>query len=799
MRLRIPEYLTRVVPLLVVSLTVLQTAHAQPKPGYLPSSTHIFPAGGQRGTTVAVRVGTECVPPRTHFQMSGEGVDAAALLETELETRGEPSARRKPTIIPITYPREWASEIRIADDAPPGPAYWRLNCAQGGTGSRPFVVGDLPEFVESESNSTLERAERVSLPVTLNGQIHGERDVDYYRMTLPERQSVSFEIVAGRIGSRLDPVVEVLDAEGRPVNVERVHMGSDPILVVWSKQTRDVVFRIANVNHRGDPSFVYRVNVRKGPCMLSAIPGGTFDNEPVEIDLAGPNGRGTAYRTMGKRAFGNPTGPPPKFPDPEDNFSLLRISNDEHPVVVENEPNTGLAEAEQLTLPVTAYGSFYSSFDGPSDSDSYAFEGRKDDRFRIECRAWPPGGQAMPTVKVLVDGKSLASTNSASSDDGIARIAWTAPADGTYELQLADMRFGRVHASDSVYRLVIEPDDPDFELSIATDSLTATQGQTAKLDISVRRHGGLKDEIELSFEGLPDGVEVSRAAIPQNKSSTKVEFTVAESTRVASHQLRVTGKVAGTDLTRTARCRHLGVDSEGVSIGSSTVPWLFLSVQHKPMFRLECAEAYLYGYRGSVFRYAMQIERLNGFDGVIRLQRGDRQNRDMDGVEILDATLSPGESEIEVPIYLPESMHINVQSQTQLYSQAWATFTDEYGEEQSILVLSEKRNMLRTLPPVVKLNATKTELTVPGSGNVECRIVLDRTSNFPGPMDVVLRNGPPEVTVEPVRIQQDASAGVVSMRCAPSMTFPADVTLRGTGQLDDGTVVISETTVRLVR
>ncbi len=36
-----------------------------------PTSTHIFPAGGRRGTTIAVRVGGECLPPLTKFHWVG--------------------------------------------------------------------------------------------------------------------------------------------------------------------------------------------------------------------------------------------------------------------------------------------------------------------------------------------------------------------------------------------------------------------------------------------------------------------------------------------------------------------------------------------------------------------------------------------------------------------------------------------------------------------------------------------------------------------------------------------------------
>ena len=59
--------------IIVGLLTAPNAALAQPKPGYSPSSTHIFPAGGRRGTKVKVNVGAECIPPGTRFYLSGPG------------------------------------------------------------------------------------------------------------------------------------------------------------------------------------------------------------------------------------------------------------------------------------------------------------------------------------------------------------------------------------------------------------------------------------------------------------------------------------------------------------------------------------------------------------------------------------------------------------------------------------------------------------------------------------------------------------------------------------------------------
>jgi hypothetical protein len=118
-------------------------------------------------------------------------------------------------------------------------------------------VGDLPELVETEANSLPERAESVSLPITINGQIAGERDVDYYRFTLEAGQVVRCELAAARLGSPLDPVLEVRDPEGRRATVSEQRVGCDPIVTFrWPQRAVHADDRQPGI--LGPPEYVYR-------------------------------------------------------------------------------------------------------------------------------------------------------------------------------------------------------------------------------------------------------------------------------------------------------------------------------------------------------------------------------------------------------------------------------------------------------------------------------------------------------------------------------------------------------------
>ena len=801
----------------------VSTVRAQPKPGYDPSSTHIFPAGARPGTTVKVAVGAECIPPLTRFTLFGKGVRASGLLTKRIASKGELSPRRKPTIIPITIPREWESEITIAKDAPPGRVYWRLSCAQGGTALRPFVIGDLPEFIESESNSTPQTAERITLPVTVNGRIFGERDNDYFRFAARRGDVVVCDVFSHRIQSRLDPLIEILDGEGRPVRVETAYAGRDPVLAFRAETNGEYLLRVANISYHGDPAHVYRVNLSTRPFVRSVFPttGQSGTGRDVEFQVM----TGTDKPRIVKRRV--------RFPKEKQHagffgYSLregrstaansvaLRVVN--HPAMTEREPNDSTRSAQPLKLPVTIDG----RTSRPSDVDWFSFRGKKGVHYEIDCEVPAAGSAAWPTL-LLADetGRRLQFQRSVEQADRRCRFDWQAPADGTYRIRIRDQRYGARGGSDFIYRLTVRKATPDFELSLASEFVNLAPEKTVHVAVSVRRFGGFEEPISLQVLGLPKGVTAKTELIQGKLKRVEIAIKCDKTAVSGDATLRIIGRgraglkklehaarstnmrklVSSLQAARgmfSGDSRHSGPPEGGTPALADS---LHLTVRHRPVFRLYCAEAYQYAHRGSVFMYPMTVERLNGFDGEIIIQVADRQNRDMDGIEIHTVKVPPMKSEAIVPIYLPETMHINVQSQSQLYSQAYAIFKDTHGNRQSVLVLSEKRNMLRTLPPVVKLQSVDKKLTGKPGGTVKCRLRLERTSNFPGAMTVELRPETKKLGVlleaaqfQPGQIKRDVVLHLPkTLPDAPSILLR----FRATGRMKDGTLIISETTVRV--
>src|SRR5688500_4529579 len=116
-----------------------------------PVASYIFPAGGQKGTAVSARVGGLFLHKSCYFEILGQGITAPRKL-TPMPTRWFegpllplPDSQRQED-----YPKDMATQLKIAADAAPGVRYWHLATSQGATPAMTFVVGELPEVVEQE-------------------------------------------------------------------------------------------------------------------------------------------------------------------------------------------------------------------------------------------------------------------------------------------------------------------------------------------------------------------------------------------------------------------------------------------------------------------------------------------------------------------------------------------------------------------------------------------------------------------------------------------------------------------------
>lgn len=78
----------------------------------------------------------------------------------------------------------------------------------------PFAIDTLPETVEKEPNNDREQAQKVELPIIINGRIDHPGDWDVFQFEGKAGETIVAEVLARRLDSPLDSLLKLTDAEG---------------------------------------------------------------------------------------------------------------------------------------------------------------------------------------------------------------------------------------------------------------------------------------------------------------------------------------------------------------------------------------------------------------------------------------------------------------------------------------------------------------------------------------------------------------------------------------------------------
>jgi len=215
--------------------------------GALPYVTHVFPLGGRRNSTAKI-------------ELHGVNLPSASM------------------------------DLALPADSPPI-RYVSVNHDGMTSNAVPFAVDDLPEVFESEPNDSIAKANRVTVPVVINGRIQQSGDEDFFVFKAEAGQKLVLEVQARRLDSPLDSVLTLFDAEGKkldenddppsplarpnpannipypdlacnvdPLDALATHI-ADSRLVHQFAKAGDYVVRIRDVQEKGGEEYAYRLKI----------------------------------------------------------------------------------------------------------------------------------------------------------------------------------------------------------------------------------------------------------------------------------------------------------------------------------------------------------------------------------------------------------------------------------------------------------------------------------------------------------------------------------------------------------
>ena len=136
--------------------------------------------------------------------------------------------------------------------------------------AKPFIADTLPETTEAEPNDRLQDAQSVHLPIIINGRIGRATDADVYAFSGKKGDRVTAEVLARRLDSPLDSIVELTDELGTRVasNDDHEDKGAallthqaDSLLDLSLPHDGTYFFHVADAQGKGGPEYGYRLRI----------------------------------------------------------------------------------------------------------------------------------------------------------------------------------------------------------------------------------------------------------------------------------------------------------------------------------------------------------------------------------------------------------------------------------------------------------------------------------------------------------------------------------------------------------
>lgn len=563
--------------------------------------TSVFPPGGKQGTTVEVTIAGTDLDDSDKLVFNHPGLVAQPKMAptTELEKTARPMANQ--------------FSVQIAGDVPPGIYEARAISRFGISNPRSFVVSNLTEETDAAGNNSPEKAVKLAPGTVVNGRIEAGQ-FDYFQLSLKKGERVVLEVQAQRIDSRLDPTIAVIGANGRELSRIRDTVGEDCVLDFTAPADGDYTVRLFDAIYGGSADHFYRLSAKStayidfvfppsavpgsnGPFTIYGrnLPGGqnvdglTIAGVPLQklqVNIAAPGDEAARSQLPLTRAARPRQAWQTGFEYRHENSNPAVIYFAKAPVIAEVEPNNEPTKPQVITVPCEYVGQFYPQ----RDTDWVQFEAKKGQVLMIEAISHQLGLGSDPYFAVMRVNKNekgeetladiaqvddpqdrankIGTDYDTSTDDPSYRF--TAPDDGTYRVMIRD-QFGDGRKDPSyVYRLAIRPLEPDFQLlSVATQPAVGNnnnqgsplagvmlrRGGSTLVNVTVNRVDDFKGDIEITAEGLPEGITCRSASIGGEVNTASLVFLATETAAPWAGSVKITGKakLGDKDVARESR------------------------------------------------------------------------------------------------------------------------------------------------------------------------------------------------------------------------------------------------------
>lgn len=421
-----------------------------------------------------------------------------------------------PEVKPGEKPNLTAMKARftVAPGTQPGVRDVRIMTPQGVSTVGQLVLVRDPVVYEQKDNNTAAQAQLLAVPTTACGCIEKNEDIDFFKFQVDAGKELHFHVRCQRLQDRIhdlqnhaDPMITIRNSAGSTVAASDNAFFGDPFMAVKFEHAGEYTLEVRDVRYEGNQYWEYSIEISDRPFVTNVYPLGVAPGQETSLTLIGtqlPESRQVKVTLPAETRDGGLWQPAPLADGLSNPFPVF-VSR--LPLAMETDAdNNAPAGGQMIAVPSGINGRISTE----SDVDCYRFEAKKGDAFTFEVQARRHQSSLDPYLRItredgttLVENDDLRDFKRGSADSRIDN--WTAPADGTYVLEIRDMH---LRGGDSyVYFIEAIRAEPHFRLYADTDKTLLTPGTNGVFFVRVERKNGFTGEVQLQVEGLPQGVE----------------------------------------------------------------------------------------------------------------------------------------------------------------------------------------------------------------------------------------------------------------------------------------------------
>ncbi|MFO8034502.1 MAG: hypothetical protein R6U88_05000 [Candidatus Bipolaricaulota bacterium] len=263
-----------------------------------------------------------------------------------------------------------------------------------------------------------------------------------------------------------------------------------------------------------------------------------------------------------------------------------------------------------------------------------------------------------------------------------------------------------------------------FELGSPAEEPVVVQGESTEIQLELDRHGGFTGTVDLSVEGVPEGVEATLEPESTDNTESTLRLVAEDDAPIGSHAVTLRGQSGRLDEEFT----------------------FTLQIDPRPDFQVLLEQPEIRLEQGETAPVSITVERQGGFTDEVDLELAEV-------AEGLTAELVPGEDDTAV-LYLDTERDTPAGDYTALL-----VGRSEERERSAELIVTVEA------VPGFDLTADPSSVQLERDGAQEIAVLIERWAGFEAPVHLEVVDGLPggvQATLEPRRVEGNTSTLTLS-------------------------------------